>query len=519
MIIGICAIDLSLNWVNYAYKQTFALPNILLALTGLFILYIVFTALEKTHIELTICFFSLLLFIFQIYISCNAYFKPGFDAAIILQAARDISAPGGVLDQFYSRYLSFYPNNALQLVIESHLLRLHQAFGILPTGDGIMSVIVLQAAVNCLTGELIYRCILKLTDHVYSARLGWIIYLMLLGTSGWVFFPYTDSCGLLFPVLIFWLYLNLQDNWTDLFKWTGIFLLGYWGYQIKPTVGITLIAIGVVELMDTFGKERNKFLWLIIVLVLGIFLTAGSSEINRKLIRSCQIEINPNLILGVRSNFMMGLNHEMDGAYYDPLSDMMHSISDPVERKQAEDDEIRRRISSYGLDGFIVHTVRKILVNFNDGSYAWMLDGVALGDFTGDETNTVAKPIISHIYCYPASRLNHLFLALKQMTWLVTLILIPLFLFDSLQGKSTAKYQQEQTVGGCLAYKPKLLLALNLIGSILFVLLFEARARYLYCMIPFYIISGSLGAPMFELLVSTGIQRTLSNVVQHKHVI
>lgn len=504
MTAAVCLTDLLAGKTQYAFRQEFLLPNPILLVLGIALLLIACRTARWTRrsremhtgdyaaggsgpgsLRISIHVLSFLVFLLQMYVSCCLWFEPGWDASTVLHAARDLSV--GEMDPFYSRYLSFYPNNVLQLILETCLLRLHRAVGILSVGDGAMAIAALQCAMNALTGDLIWQCLKKLTDSRATAFLGWGIYLVLLGTSGWVMFPYTDSCGLLFPILIYWIYLHLDGGRMDPARWGAMFLFGYWEHQIKATGDIVLIAVICVCLIRTLAVHRIAAKKTLLICLMGIAVFTCSRGIYRHLIREFRIDLNPGLALSVHSKLMMGINSEMDGAYNDAYSDLMHSMEDPDERSRMESEVIRSKLEEYGFTGLMVHTARKTLVNFNDGSFAWVTDAVVKSDLEGSgQINQLTAPVLYRIVL-ANGRLNGLFMTIKQMVWLLVLLLI---VFMAVLPSPGQRHDTECS----RAENAFVILQLTIVGSILFVTLFEARARYLYVLVPFYIMTGSIGA-------------------------
>ena len=44
------------------------------------------------------------------------------------------------------------------------------------------------------------------------AWIGYFLYFVLIGLSGWILIPYSDSTGLVFPLIIFYIYVRLKET-------------------------------------------------------------------------------------------------------------------------------------------------------------------------------------------------------------------------------------------------------------------------------------------------------------------
>ena len=131
-----------------------------------------------------------------------------------------------------------------------------------------------------------------------------------------------------------------------------------------------------------------------------------------------------------------------------------------------------------GVSGLLGHECRKALVNFADGSFAWGEEG-NFYHVIYEEKNDSLSPFLRSVY-YQDGKLYQIQYWIRQICWLTVMLLI--------LGNSLQKVKQDEMT----------VVMLGLIGLILFVQIFEARARYLYTMVPLFLLCASAGMQKIE---------------------
>ena len=170
---------------------------------------------------------------------------------------------------------------------------------------------------------------------------------------------------------------------------------------------------------------------------------------------------------------MTGLNPVTYGAYYEADALLSYATGTVEEREAKNWKVIQDRLKDYGVSGYLNFSMHKILTNFNDGTFAWNGEGGFYVQ-TFDST-TPLSPFLKSLY-YPEGNLHSIFFQFSQWLWLLILGLIPFNI-----------YSKDKTNKG------KLVIILSVIGISLFTHLFEARARYLFLYLPFFVASASFG--------------------------
>lgn len=488
--------NLVANVVLFSGKRNFLLPNIALlaiALSGFLLLWAAYAKWGRKykkcvedHADRMFRYVACAWFLIQIYVCYNAYFYTGWDPGTILLPNAEFLVNGSI-ENFSNEYFSHYPNNIFLLILFAGIKKLDRLIGILDVSQGIMGILVVQCIISTLTGILLYRAVREWVGILWGI-LAWFFYLILVGSSGWLMIAYSDSMGLFLPILCFRLYQVMKRKqskfgwkaaWQDGWKWAVMGLLAYWGYQLKPQALVIVIAICIVEALEWI-KNRNFIQFLVSCggMVLAISLSA---VLFGWMVRQTGLKIEAEEKIGISHYIMMGLN---SGGGYN-TEDVIFSISFDTrdERRKAQWAVIEERLNNYGIAGLVQHVMKKTLLNYGDGVFAWEMEGNFYMD-TYEPKNQWVSPYLRNII-EGDGKANRLFETIKQAAWLTVIFF------------SLALISCRKNVDCRL-----LVVMLSIIGITLFLLLFEGRARYLYTYVPIFILAGVVGVSRFRLLCS-----------------
>ena len=187
---------------------------------------------------------------------------------------------------------------------------------------------------------------------------------------------------------------------------------------------------------------------------------------------------------------MMGLNDDTDGVYsYDDIVLSM-TQSTVKAREEVNKAVTKERLETYGPLGLARHLVKKTLVCFNDGTFAWLAEGDFIHETVGVASDDSSN--FFHSYIYPPANASEgapyrLFCTIEQALWLVCLVGIPL-------GLLRPRRHRGWTEKECNSSQPAWLVIAYCVGAILlFLLAFEARARYLYLYSGYFVLLGMYG--------------------------
>ena len=453
----------------YACRKDFA-NLFLLLFIGLAIVLAVFfvfscrkTRLSSDKIPVLVGLFFML---FQIWLMKYYSFQTGWDVQGIVMSAWQ-AARGEVIDVYT---FSVYPNNILLTYIFSRVLRLGLKLG-LAEYHAYDLLLIGQSFLSFLTGLLTYYVLRVLTKNRNLAFSGYLVYLLLVGLSPWVSIPYSDASGIFFPVAILALFITptLKPGW-GIAKWVAIGFLSWFGYQIKPTVFIVLIALLIIEFFTSCRQRRLlPFGTNVLLLAVGVFL---SSVCVSFAVRDFGYEVDPEKTFGPAHFLAMGLNENSMGFWAAEDVNYSESFLTSDERTQADLDLVKQRLEKMGVSGLLRQYKRKLLTNFNDGTFAWAEEGNFFRIIPESSNEKLASFIRSFYYVDGVH--YHLFLNFAHALWLAVLFLSA---FSCLTEQRT-----EVSV-----------IMLTLLGFVIYGLLFEARARYTYLFSPFFIILSVLG--------------------------
>ena len=488
---SVLLIDILFQNVDYYRKRDFILPIVgfallaaLFAIGGAWIYRRnkeqILKKLEKSDKSILIA--SILLFFLQCFICLHIYFMTGWDSGIITANADYVA--NGQTSELWNWYYSRCPNNSLLTAIYASIFWVLEHIGV-PSTVVRLVVVFGQCAISVWTGYLMYRCARRMYPTTFAPVVIWGIYVCLLGLSPWLIIPYSDSSCLFMPMLILWLYMSMDEKagkWKYL-KVTLIGVISYLGYEIKPMVIIITIAILGVEILQNCKVKATLQQWsTLFVLCVSLFVTIGVCKVVN-LEEIMGFEINEEAEFGLTHYLMMGFNYEHSGVYIQEDADYSESISTNAERKRENLRIAKERIEEYGVVGLAKHSIRKAMVNFNDGTFAWSQEG----DFYGIPLSIPEdffKSFLRNIY-YEDGAYYVVFETVAEFFWMFTL------LGTALNGINLWKRKKE-----CMD-KTNLVMMASLIGIAMFVMLFEARSRYLFVYVPIYIIMAVRGYASF----------------------
>ena len=464
-------------FAEYAYKRQTDVPNIVLLVGAVIILLLLYMFIGKFQDKLAMMFgrgyaATGVLLLAELYWTCNAYFKTDWDAGdCLLPSAIELSYGLPVSN---SAYFSMCPNNIVLLWIQSKVLKFGWRYSILDGGTGEMSLVVLNCLISVVVALLVYRIV----DRLVSQRMAlfiWVVYSLYMGLNPWLLISYSDSVALLFPILVVWLYMEKERK-----PWIKWFLIGFFGFgvfYIKPQGCIVLIAVVLVELLGFINTKIKSWKELLLkgTMILMAVLTAYGAQL--LILRDTGLKPEKGRDFGIAHFLMMGLNDETDGGYWEADCIFSYDITDPGERRNANLRASVQRVKEYGFAGMVNHLVKKQLVNFGDGAFAWGGEGVFWAGVYERKNNYMSGMIRSLYYGFEKNM--HVMETYMQFFWVWVLCFMSV---------AALKRENSEMENVCM---------LSVLGLILFQLLFEARARYVYCYAPLMLVLASVGFASF----------------------
>lgn len=493
LIVVIFGIFCILIYLTFVMPQTgsfrkFIIPNwsiFVIALAILLMIAVLFSRKTESSVSLResnlksenriLFIVSALLLLFQLGLIYMTAFRTGWDPGAVHYGANYAALHDTDGMKEMAGYFSYYPNNLFLTFLFSIIYKINYSLGTV-VSNGLMLPVFVQAFISTATGAVTYRC----SRRFLSASYSWVVYVLyviLVGTSPWLVIAYSDSTGLIFPILIFYLYLKWRESEEFRLKW--VILIGITsvvGFKIKPMALIVLIAICMVEFV-VFIKEKRSF-GKILTFVLVLSISCGVTlAICNMCVESLHYELNSEKELGITHHLMLGMNKDSHGGYNQPDFDYSDSFEDKEIRQKAELERVKERISEYGVGGLVQHGFNKLARIYTDGMFGWGgVDGFYLEVYP--ERDSVICPILRKLYYDKGYENNVLFeihALLRNIIWSLVLI--------GMAGTVIIK-----------EYKPKfILIILALVGLMSYEMIFEAHPRYLFTYVPLFIIAAVVG--------------------------
>ena len=459
--------------VDYSGSSVLILPNLisLLFITALLVFGLRYR--EKIKIRFTlkaILFVHIVLFIIQTIVAYSVYFYTGWDAATVRNTAFLMVEHADKLVEPFALYYSYHVNQTTIAIFLSMIMRYFFDLGISNFYFGTVLVSVLFV---CLSSLFLTLSVRKISKSESTTFFAFILFLFLGALSPWITIPYSDTYSIFFPSLALFLYVYTRDT-----KWfyPALFLISLasiFGTLIKPQTLIVLIAIVIVEIIQALHHWKKGIMILSVLLISILFAQKVTTEIYYKSIYTYDFGIIQGRNFTYTHYLMTGLNPVTYGAYYEADAMLSYATGTVEEREAKNWKVIQERLEDHGVLGYLDFSMHKILVNFNDGTFAWNGEG---GFYVHVfEPTTPLSPILRSLY-YPDGSLHSIFFQFTQWIWLLILGLIP---FNIMSSDKTDK--------------GKLVIVLSVVGISLFTHLFEARARYLFLYLPFFVAAASFG--------------------------
>lgn len=418
--------------------------------------------------------------VLQIYLFKNLYFRVSWDVERVVNAAAYMNGdkvhPNWILRdnvksvrEYLNGYFSRYPNNIAITIILSYLQKIVKICGV---KDYYIGGIVGGIACVEISGILSSAIVRKITKNNRAALLTWCFFFALIGMSPWIIIPYTDIYAMPFVTGSVYSYLCLKDKGGSFVMTAILGAFQFIGYQIKPTVLIVGIAIVLIEgwkIVFAFDRSKIKKTTEMILVVFAVACVCSAmGKYEKKTIESTFGKLNNEAAFSMTHFAMMGLSREGGGGYYG--NDVIYSSGFQTKKERANGNikVIEERLSEYGISGVIVHEIKKLLMIYDDGTFAWGSDGGRQYRVKAptDITSYLGKKIQQ--YYLPEGKYYSIFVSVQQSIWLMCLLMM----LGNISGKNKDSIN---------------LLELSVIGITMFLLIFEARARYIICYMPLYV--------------------------------
>ena len=440
---------------------------------------------------------TIFLFTVQLLLSWEIAFRTGWDPGAVVYGARYAALKDSVGLENMSSYFSIYPNNLFLTFVFSLIFKINFLLGGIVSNDYLL-LIVFQCIISTLSGTIVYLIARYFANEKWS-WIGYILFVLLVGTSGWLVVPYSDSAGLIFPVLQLYLYLKFKSS-EQRFRF-GIFgvimLLAFVGYKIKPTIMIIYISIFIIECMNLIiSKKKIEIIKLVIMTCLIGIIVSGVSWVA---INSMKVPIDEERGYGITHWLMIGVNDKSTGGWNQEDMDYSDSFNNCDERNKADFERAIERVNELGYKGYIDLLGRKLRKTYGDGTFGW---GSDIYEEIYPLRDNIICPFIRDFYYVTAPYGKSVYVYnrnIRQTLWIVTLLAAIISFPTSLCVLIWKKSHMDlKHINGMLVVE------LSLIGVMIYQMLFEAHPRYLFIYVPFFIIAAIIDVDLFRVFKDNG---------------
>lgn len=406
----------------------------------------------------------------QIGIFRRIYFHSDWDCGTMDHVSEVVASGSGFrVGDFFIDYFSRFPNNMFLLGILSIIKSIGMKCGLTDVYMPTVIISIICMNVSAILGILSARKLLADRDITV---LVYILMQILVGWNAWEFIPYTDVFSVLFASLVLYLYLTRDTAASRCYRWFLIGLFSMLGYCMKPSSCIVFIAILIYEMI---GFTRSKGKMAIRILLTCVCAAILTGAIQMSIRQYIGIPTDSDKAFNMLYFVMLGLGENATGAYDEAELKYAMSFETPKERQDGISSRIADNLKQKGVKGLLVFEVKKLLLNYDDGSFFWGREG---DFFLENEDRTLQTDAVSCLlkkYYYMEN--NTWLPVIMQTVWVVVLCLNVI------------------AAGLLLRQKPdeKWILCLSIIGITLFTLLFEGRSRYLLTYVPYYVILAGVG--------------------------
>jgi len=415
---------------------------------------------------------------------------PGWDVGAVVESAFGVA--DGSMETIYE-YFQTYPNNLTILVL---LTRYSQAMTFLgvPSSELLFAAIGLNCFVLCFSIMLTYLCARRILNE--GAAVFTLIPLTLyVVCSPFISIVYSDTLGMLFPVLLLYLYLVVkitEKRFGKIVLWISIGAVAAFGFNLKPTAAFAAVAIVAVHLIDVLVQRKNvrdKVLagvGVVAAVVLG-FVSSNAAiwaDIKQQSYIGFDIEANQK---SVPWTHFLAMGATGMGAFTQSDIVATLAITDPTVRYQHGLDLYAERVEQMGYPGYLQFLDSKAVWTFGDGSFHTWGEGPLLSQQDPFPTNDRISGEIQR-YMWGNGEHFSVMTGIWQSSWLAILFLIVL----ALRARTSILFIRAADI-----------MRWSLFALTLFLLFFETRSRYLYLYIPFFILLATLS---LEALTSRAVE-------------
>lgn len=416
----------------------------------------------------------------------------GWDPAVVNKASLQITQ-GQLMDDMLGYFIT-YPNNVGILLFNTTAIHIVNAFNMANLLEGITYINIIVMNLSLWVFYLIAR-------RLYGTRIaiiGLLLFTPFIVLSPWSTTFYTDTVGMLFPLLM--LYILIRGLAADrrLFSWGFYALSGSCaavGYFIKPTAVVILAALYLVLLCLTLRemskRAARRYGSIFVCSALGFVITgailslivAMSGILPKDYVQRSNLAARPVsyfVMTGLNTSYRTyptppfeATNNPLFGAFSDEdnLADSQYATN--TEKDAYAKEVIKQRLGAMGARGYMTFLLNKGAWLFSDGTFYSYGEGQDTGELKFYNHSPIDMSIRKYLYIKGGG--YRITTYVFQILWyaILLLIIVQVFLIRR------------------LGYDPvKLTIRITITGAVMGLLLIEGRSRYLYMFVPLFILVG-----------------------------
>lgn len=413
----------------------------------------------------------------QAAVVAGGWFVGGWDVGIV--SHRSVYDEATVTE-----YLSHYPNNLALYGLFGKLEALGAALGM---AEPYLACVV--GACACVTASTALSvCCARRLFGLGAGYLALALGAVFVGLSPWILVPYSDAYGMLCPTVVLFCFVTFGVRPASVAAMTAATVVGY---SVKPTA--VFVTAGVVIVWAAFAWQRRseraarpektarRAAASIVALALGAAVGMGAVACAE----GGTPELDESKAVPFAHFFMMGSNPEQMGYFSAEDEAFTFSLSNPAERTRGDLERWAGRLADMGPAGTAELAARKLLTVYGDGTLAWNQEGGFFAAVHGDSAAVKAFYGIPQATGEdPAPGSGSVYRAVWQALWMTILAGAAARAFSRTCGPGEA------------------VIAFSVIALTAFLLLSEARARYLVLYAPFYVVLCCGGVMQVSRMVS-----------------
>lgn len=451
------------NGVNlFSWNKLSIIIGIIAYILFLLVCYKFISTRKTINTKLIVPIILVFIFIVQIYVGELFKVSPNWDMKEIFNNAE------AYLNGNYNdlSYLYRYSNNiGIQIIIIA-LFKISDLIKIIGHYDmGILFNIIMIDLSLIFT----YLSAKKMFDNKKAL----MIFIMIASmTPIYLFTPivYTDTISMIFPILIFYMYLLLKENKNSkkrilLNVLTGVII--FIGATIKVTILIMPIAILLYELFT--NKNKKKFTYTTFIITVSIIITAILWVLMVHLVfNNWNTEEYKDKSFPITHWIMMGLGDV--GKYNEDDVEFTSSFKTKTEKIENNLIVIKERLKEQSMNS----VRRKLMYTWGDGTYYAVntLDFDPLNN--GIHQEFIFKRGDYHTFYQYYTQIQHISI-------ITLMIVVSIF--------SIKKYNRNEVV-----------LRLSIFGLFIFLFIWETRSRYLINYLPIMQLISFIGVERIYIL-------------------